>query len=218
MAGPDRGGDGMLTSAPLTAAVTAAGPSLWYANRASGFILLALLTLATTAGILAGIAPGSVTWPRAATQALHRNVGLLSMIFLLVHIGTAVADEFVDIRWWHSVVPFAGPYERVWLGLGVVAFDLLLAVVLTSLARRRMGHRVWRGVHLLAYAAWLLGALHGLGIGTDAQTRWGLAITAASALVVAAAVGARLVSLRSGPPSAGAPTADPVSVARRTLP
>jgi predicted ferric reductase len=199
-------------------AITASGPMLWYANRASGFILLALLTIATAAGVLAGLAPGSATWPRAATQALHRNVALLSVVFLIVHIVTAVADEFVDIRWWHAIVPFATTYERVWLGLGVVAFDLLLTVVITSLLRRHLQHALWRVVHLSAYVAWVLGIVHEIGIGTDAATQWGLGVSVACALIVAGAVGARLVRLGAAPPSAGVPTATPVTVERRMLP
>jgi len=191
---------------------------LWYANRGSGFVLLGLLTVATAAGVLATAAPGSPGWPRAATQSLHRNISLLAAIFLGVHVVTATVDEFVDIRWWQTLVPFSGAYERLWLGIGVVALDLIVAIVLTSLVRRRMSHRAWRTVHVAAYAVWVLGALHGLGMGTDAGSRWGLAFSTGCGLVVAAAVGARVMALGSRPPVAGAPTAAPLNVARRMTP
>jgi sulfoxide reductase heme-binding subunit YedZ len=204
----------------LTTVVQAVGtepaPVLWYANRGSGFVLLVLLTVTTVAGVLAGAVPGSREWPRAATQAMHRNVGLLSTAFLTVHIVTAVSDEFVDIKWWQAIVPFTSSYERNWLGLGVVAFDLILAVIITSLLRHRLGVRLWRGIHLFSYVAWALGAVHGLSMGTDATTRWGFAFNGVCALAVAAAIGARLMTARSTPPSAGVPTAEPVSV-RRTI-
>jgi DMSO/TMAO reductase YedYZ heme-binding membrane subunit len=190
-------------------------PVLWYANRASGVVLLVLLTIATVAGVLAAIAPGSQGWPRMATQALHRNVALLAMVFLGVHIATAVADEFIDIRWWHSVVPFAAAYDRAWLGLGAVAVDLMIAIIVTTSVRRRLGHGPWRAVHVTAYAAWAFGAAHGVGIGTDGTTRWGLAVTAGCLAAVAIATGARLAAVRRRPPAAGAPTARPVAVGRR---
>ena len=41
----------------------------------------------------------------------------------------------------------------MWLSLGTVAFDLLLAVLLSSLVRDRLSYRAWRAVHWLAYAA-----------------------------------------------------------------
>lgn len=211
----------MLTSAvlpstaSLQAATTETAPVLWYANRGSGFVLLGLLTVATAAGVLATSAPGSRGWPRAATQSLHRNIGLLAALFLVVHAVTAAIDEFVEIRWWDTLVPFFSSYERVWLGVGVVAVDLLLAVILTSLVRHRMTHRSWRVVHVMAYAVWALGAAHGIALGTDSTTRWGLSFSVACAVIVAAAVGARVTSAGSRPPSAGAPTADPVKVNRR---
>jgi len=197
------------------AALDSGEPVLWYANRACGFVLLALLTLTTTAGVLAGALPGTRDWPRAATQSLHRNLGLLSVLFLVVHIASAVIDEFVDIRWWQALVPFTSPYERGWLGIGVVALDLILAVALTSLARPRINHQVWQRIHWFSYAAWLLGMIHGIGMGTDASSRWGLGISIGCAVMVAVAVGVRLVTARSAPPRAGAPTAEPVQVGRR---
>lgn len=204
----------MLSAAVTT--VTEEAPVLWYANRGSGFVLLLLLTITTVAGVLAGAVPGSREWPRAATQAMHRNIGLLSAAFLAVHAATTVVDEFVDVRWWQAIIPFTSPYERNWLGVGVIALDLILAVIITSLLRHRLGRRLWRGIHVLSYVAWALGALHGFAMGTDATTRWGIAFTAVCTLAVAAAIGARLMSARSAPPSAGVPTAAPVSV-RRTI-
>lgn len=202
-------------AAAVEAATAETAPVLWYANRGSGFVLLGLLTVATAAGVLATSAPGSRGWPRAATQSLHRNIGLLAALFLAIHAVTAAVDEFVQIRWWDTLVPFFSAYERWWLGVGVVAVDLLVAVILTSLLRHRMTHLSWRVVHVLAYAVWALGAAHGLALGTDATTRWGLSFSVGCALVVAAAVGARVTSLGSRPPAAGAPTATPVKVTRR---
>lgn len=202
----------MLT---LQAVVAEPAPVLWYANRGSGFVLLVLLTTTTAAGVLATAAPGSAGWPRAATQSLHRNIGLLSAVFLVVHVATSVLDAFVDIRWWHAFVPFAASYERAWLGLGVVALDLMIAIVLTSLLRGRMNHRAWRVVHFAAYVVWALGLLHGLMLGTDAGTRWGLALTAGCTLLVAAAVGMRVTSTGARPPVAGAPKDRPVDATAR---
>jgi len=108
------------------------------------------------------------------------------------HAVTAVVDSFVDIRWWDAFVPFAGMYKPVWLGFGALALDLLVAVTLTSIMRHRMSHRPWRAVHVLAYAAWGLGLLHGLQMGTDAATVWGAAVNYTCIAVVSLAVFARL--------------------------
>jgi len=167
-------------------------PILWFANRGTGVVLLVLLTLATMLGVLATTRATTARWPRMLSQGLHRNVSLLAVAFLAAHVVTAVVDTFVDIRWWHALVPFSGTYKPVWLGLGALALDLLVAVTLTSLLRHRMSHRPWRAVHVLAYGAWGLGVVHGLEIGTDSATVWGAAVTYGCIAAVFVAVLARL--------------------------
>src|SRR6185295_1982602 len=90
--------------------------------------------------------------PRFMVASLHRTTSLLVLALLAVHVSTAVLDSFAPIRVIDAVLPFAGRYRPLWLGLGALAFDLLLAVTVTSLLRRRLGLRAWRNVHWLAYA------------------------------------------------------------------
>ena len=153
------------------------GPELWFANRATGMVLLLLLTFSTMLGVLATARVSPRLWPRMLSQGLHRNVSLLAVTFLAAHVATAVVDTFVDIRWYDVFLPFAGKYMPLWLGFGSLALDLIIAVTATSLLRHRMSHRPWRTVHVLAYAAWGMGLLHGLEMGTDAHTAWGAAIS-----------------------------------------
>src|SRR4051794_5231456 len=140
----------------MTGLVGSQDPLLWYVNRSTGLVLLVLLTLTTALGVLsARRAPGpGGAVPRFVPQAVHRSLGLLSLLLLAVHIASAVLDEYVDIRWWHALAPAGLQYRPVWLGLGVVASDVLLAAVLSSLVRVRLRHRHWRAVHLTTYAAW----------------------------------------------------------------
>jgi sulfoxide reductase heme-binding subunit YedZ len=168
------------------------GPQLWFANRGTGFVLLMLLTLATMLGVLSTARVSPRLWPRMLTQGLHRNVSLLAVTFLAAHVATAVADTFVDIRWYNAFVPFSGTYRPVWLGLGALALDLLIAVTATSLLRHRMSHRPWRAIHVMAYAAWGLGLVHGLQMGTDAASVWGAGLNYGCIAVVLLAVLARL--------------------------
>jgi DMSO/TMAO reductase YedYZ heme-binding membrane subunit len=143
------------------------GPFLWFLNRGTGLVLLVLLTTVTVLGISARRARAGGLVPAFVLPALHRNLSVLALALMLVHAGSAVVDEYVDIRWWQVVLPWRLSYEPWWLGLGTVACDLVLAVLLTSLARTRLGHQGWSLVHRAAYLAWLAGAAHGLGIGTD---------------------------------------------------
>ncbi|MGA8044726.1 MAG: ferric reductase-like transmembrane domain-containing protein [Dermatophilaceae bacterium] len=169
-------------------------PLLWYLNRGTGVVLLVLFTLSVVLGVLATGRGASPLWPRFVTQGLHRTLAALSLLLLTAHAVTAVVDEYVDIRWWHAIVPVGATYEPVWLGLGTLALDLTLVVAATSLARGRLPHRAWFLVHLSTYAAWVAGVVHGVGIGTDAGRSWMAAITAGCVAAVALAVGARLVA------------------------
>lgn len=164
------------------------GPFLWYLNRATGVVLLVVLTLAVLLGVLAGSGRAGRGMPRFVTQALHRNLALLSLVALAVHVGSAVADTYVDIRWWQALVPAGATYQPVWLGLGTLALDLMAVIVLTSLLRDRLGHRAWRAVHLLSWPAWVLSVAHGVGIGTDLKHPEGVAVAATAACVAAVAV------------------------------
>jgi hypothetical protein len=170
-----------------TAAVATATSPLWYATRATGLIALVLLTSTVVLGILTSVRFARPAWPRFVTVGLHRNLSLLAVTFTALHVLTTVTDPFAAIGPVSVVIPFTSAYRRVWLGLGAVAFDLLLAVLVTSLLRTRLRPRVWRVVHWAGYACWPVALVHGLGTGTDGGARWVLAVTAFCALAVVAA-------------------------------
>lgn len=173
------------------------GPLLWYLNRATGLVLLILLTLSIVLGVLAMRGQAGRGVPRFVSQALHRNLALIAVVALVVHVVTAVVHSYVDIRWWQAVIPFGGTYEPLWLGLGTLSVDLIAVVVVTSLLRNRLGQRSWRTVHLLSWVAWGAAVAHSLGLGTDLADLHGLAVlpTVACVTAVVAALTIRL----SGP-------------------
>ncbi len=165
------------------------GPSVyWYLTRASGTVSLILLTASVVIGIAAIARVRGPGVPRFVVDGVHRTASLLAVAFLVVHIITSVLDSFASISLVDAVIPFVGSYRPLWLGLGTVAFDLLLAVAITSLVRDRMGHATWRGVHWLAYLAWPVAVVHGLGTGSDVHQSWLQLITVACVLAVLAAV------------------------------
>jgi sulfoxide reductase heme-binding subunit YedZ len=175
------------------------GPSpLWYATRATGVVALVLLTATVVLGVAGTARFATPRWPRVITAQLHRNLSLLAVVFVAAHVVTTVLDPYAPIGWISAVVPFASSYRTFWLGLGTVAFDMLLAVVVTSLLRARLGYRSWRAVHWLGYACWPVALWHGLGTGTDSKLSWLLALDAACVVAVAVAAGWRL-SLGRGP-------------------
>jgi hypothetical protein len=166
--------------------------TLWYVTRATGVVSLLLLTAAVVLGVLSALRWRTTRWPRFATVDAHRNLTLLSIAFVAVHVVTTVADGYAPIGLVDAVVPFVSPYRPLWLGLGTVAFDLLLALVATSLLRTAVPARLWRALHWTAYASWPVALVHSFGTGSDARTGWLAAIGIGSLAAVALATLARI--------------------------
>jgi predicted ferric reductase len=175
---------------------------LWFLSRSTGVVALVLLTVVVVLGVAVnrkGRLPGL---PRFAVTSLHRAVSLLSVAFLGIHIGTAIADPFVTIGIVASVVPFVSRYQPFWLGLGAVSVDLILALVITSLLRARIGRRTWRAVHWLAYASWPVAIAHSIGSGPDMWRGWLAWLTIGCGAAAVAALGWRLAGRRAETPPA----------------
>jgi predicted ferric reductase len=169
------------------------GSALWYASRATGVISLVLFSLVAVLGILVnrqGRLPGL---PRFAVTGLHRNLSLMTVAFLGMHIVTAIADGYAHIPWLSTIVPFTSGYERFWIGLGTVAIDLMAAVMVTSLLRGRLTPSLWRAVHWLAYACYPVIVVHSLGASKDLRSGWLLALTMATVFTVISAIGYRVL-------------------------
>lgn len=170
----------------------------WYLTRGTGVVALLLLTASVALGVLSTLRWRSGRWPRFMVAGLHRNLTLLAIVFVVVHVATTVLDGYAPVKLQDAVVPLISRYRPVWLGLGAVAFDLLLALVITSLLRAKIGNRLWRGFHWLAYASWPIALTHSLGTGSDARIGWMLAVGVAAVAVVLLAVTARIL-IGSGP-------------------
>jgi len=171
---------------------TSGGTALWYLARGSGVVTIVFLTASVVLGILTSFRWSSENWPRFVVEFVHRNVSLLVLVFLAIHVVTVVADAFAPIRIVDVFVPFVSAYRPIWLGLGALALDLLLALVVTSLLRHRIGYTSWRLVHWLAYACWPVAIVHGLGTGTDVKSGLVFGITAACVAAVLIAAGLRV--------------------------
>ena len=172
----------------IVLAATGNAKVFWYLTRGMGVGALILLTASVALGVVTSVRWRSDRWPRFITAGLHRNLTLLAIAFVAVHVLATVADGYTPIGLQDAVIPFISPYRPIWLGLGAIAFDLLLALVATSLLREKIGYRMWRYVHWLAYLAWPVALVHALGTGTDARLGWMRWTGVACVAVVAFAV------------------------------
>ncbi len=161
---------------------------LWYTTRATGVVALVLLTATVALGVAGTARFSTQQLPGVVRAGLHRNLSLLTVAFVATHVVSTVLDPYAGIGFISAVVPFSSAYRPLWLSLGTIALDMLVALAVSSLLRARLPYQVWRAVHWLAYACWPVALWHGLGTGTDSRLSWLLMMDGLCVLIVGAAV------------------------------
>ena len=191
-------GAALATSLPtgLVASATG-GKALWYFTRSTGMVAFVLLTATLVVGVVASVGWTSERWPRFLSQDVHRNLSLFCVGFVGIHVVTTVSDGYVPIGFADAFIPFQTAYRPLWVGLGALTFDLLLAVLVTSALRHRIGFASWRFVHWLAYLCWPIALFHAMGSGTDASLTLVVLINVVCTATVVAVVAWRLVTGRT---------------------
>jgi sulfoxide reductase heme-binding subunit YedZ len=169
------------------------GASLWYLSRATGVASIVLLTVVVVLGVLVSGRRRPHGENATVVMAVHRWLSLGMVAFLAMHVLTAVVDSYVDVSALAVLVPFASSYETFWVGLGTLAVDILVAVLLTSWWRHRLRERAWRVVHRATYLLWPIALVHGFVLGTTSEM-WLLGATVLSGAVGVAAILWRLLA------------------------
>lgn len=163
------------------------GSALWYLSRATGVVSMVVLTIVVGLGIVTAGRRRPAGESATIVMGLHRWLSLGMVLFLGIHIATAILDGYVSISWLAVVLPFTSGYETLLVGLGTIAVDLLVVVMVTSFLRHRIPERHWRIVHWAAYAMWLVALLHGFLMGTADQAGLQAATLACAAIGAAMA-------------------------------
>lgn len=140
---------------------------LWVTERATGLTALVLLSLATFLGAVTSAGWASRRFPEVRSVTLHRNISLMSLCFLAVHVLGVAMDSYVDVPWVAVLVPFTSSYEEIPVALGTIAFDLVLALILTGYLRDKINRRAWRLLHDLTYVCWAFATIHALFAGFE---------------------------------------------------
>ncbi len=161
-------------------------PYLWYTTRATGFVALILFTLVASLGTFVANRIGGTYIGRFELNELHRSVSIIAIMFLVIHITTTVIDSFVSTGWTSALVPMTSAYKRLPVTLGTVAFDLILAVWISSLLKARIANGTWRFIHWFSWLALATAVVHGILVGTDSRRSFGLVIVVVCSLVVVA--------------------------------
>jgi sulfoxide reductase heme-binding subunit YedZ len=175
-------------------------PVDWYAARAAGVVAYLLLSAGVVLGISMAGKKKLHRWPRFAVEDVHRFTGILVGTFVVIHVVTIAIDAWLPFSIASIIVPFTSVYKPLWVGLGIVAAELLLALAITNRLRNtRISYQFWRRAHYLNFAVWGGATLHSIGSGTDRTTPWLIALEAASIALVTGAISWRLFARRLQP-------------------
>jgi len=159
-------------------------PYLWYTTRVTGMVTLVLFTLVIILGTLVANRVGGKKIGRFELNELHRSITMVAMAFLVIHILTTLLDSYVATGWLSPILPFLSHYRRVGVALGAVAFDLMIAVWVSSLLKVHVKNQSWRFIHWFSWLAFASAVIHAYMTGTDAKDGVGLALVAACTLGV----------------------------------
>ncbi len=172
--------------------MTDLGTLTWTIARAGGFLAYGLLTASVVLGLLLGLGWKNRTFTRFVTTETHRFVTLLGLLFIAIHGASLLLDPFIGFTPIEVLVPFASHYRPLFVALGIVGGYLALAIWASEYVRSRIGYAWWRRFHVLAFGAWALATVHGIGNGSDTRAAWALAIYGISAALVVGLLALRL--------------------------
>jgi predicted ferric reductase len=174
-------------------------PTFWYLARASGITAYVFMTAAMIAGLVVKSRPFGAAVKPASAIDVHRFVTTLALGGIVVHILTLVLDSTIEIGLGAVLVPGLSPYKPLWTGLGVLAAELAVLVIVSFPLRRRIGGKNWRRLHWATYAIFVLSTAHGLAAGTDSGQVWAMDMYLGAVGAVAFATVYRVLTRRPKP-------------------
>jgi sulfoxide reductase heme-binding subunit YedZ len=139
----------------------------WYVTRAAGIMAYLLLWFSTVWGLAVTSKIFDPLLDRIFTYDFHQFISLLAIGFILLHVLVLTVDRYLPYSTWQILIPFLSPYRPLWVGIGVIAFYIILLVTVTFYIRGRIGMRAFRIIHISSLLGYLGVTLHGLYAGTD---------------------------------------------------
>jgi len=165
----------------------------WVMARVAGLSSYASLAIAVVTGIALRTAVLDWLGSNRAVRSLHEYTTVLWIPLAVLHVGALLLDTTARIGLLDVVVPFHSSYGTLGIGLGALSLDVLVAVTVAALLRRRMNRVAWTWLHRLAYVAFALIFVHAVLTGTDFSDPLVSALTWAAAAALAALGVARAI-------------------------
>ena len=147
--------------------------STWNMIRLSGFLALFFVTFSIGFGMMS-----KISWlkkKKALSHFIHLSSAWGSVLSLVFHLSLLLVDTYQPFTLKELLVPFTANYASLAAGLGTLAFYFIITVYLTSkFGMKKLKHKTWKRIHWLGIPAWIFALVHGVMIGTDTATSWGI--------------------------------------------
>ncbi|THF79903.1 ferric reductase-like transmembrane domain-containing protein [Cohnella fermenti] len=169
--------------------------NVWTTTRAAGLTAYVLLFVSTAAGLLmSGKLSGRKS--QAIILAVHQWAGWFGFLFGAMHGAVLLFDDYVGYSAAELLIPFAASDHRWLTGLGTLSLYVSVVLIASSDAMKKLGRKLWRTIHFLAFAGYGMALLHGALLGTDAGSNAIGGMYAVTGMTVAALLAYRIYSAR----------------------
>ncbi len=181
-----------LNSAIFTIPLTADTKLSWHLVRSSGIVAYLLLTASTIWGLFISGQFVKDWSPGVISMTLHSTISWLALILGLVHALLLLFDDYFKYTLGDILIPFTGPYRPEFVGLGTLAFWMIVLISLSFPLKKRLGHKNWKLLHYGSYLAFAMVSAHGLLAGTDGEKMGFRLIVMGAVFVVILLLGIRM--------------------------
>ena len=153
----------------LSASLFGAQPkAYWDLARSSGMAAYLLMWLSVVFGLLITNRLARM-WPGGPTAFdLHQFASLLGLAFVVFHGLILLGDQYIKYTSAQLLIPFGSVnFQPFWVGIGQLAFYLLIPLTFSFYLRRQIGAGLWRAIHFGTFLAFAMVTVHGLLAGSD---------------------------------------------------
>ena len=155
----------------------------WVLLRAAGIGSYVALWLAVTWGLIASTSLVTKRVSKVTSTLFHGVVASAGLALLLIHLGGLLVDTFMPFGAVDLLVPMRTSYRPFAVALGIAAMYGMVVILASSWARKRLGTKAWRAIHLLSVPTFTLALAHGVFAGSDSSRPWMFATYVVTGLI-----------------------------------
>jgi sulfoxide reductase heme-binding subunit YedZ len=144
----------------------------WLLERLAAFAAYLAMTGSVVYGLLLSTKLLDAIAHRPISFALHQDLAAIGLGLAGVHGALLGLDATVPFSLQQMVVPGLAPYAPIAVAFGQLTFYLTAIVVASFYARRRIGQRAWRALHVLTFLCFAGATAHGILAGSDSGAAW----------------------------------------------